>query len=367
MLAVLAGLAIAVVAPVDTETWHHTIDPARCDSPLAVEYPRLTRWVHHHMVPGETLGEIAGRYGLREADLRAHNGISASTEKLRKGTRLEIKARRVPPVRARVEYTVAADDTWLSISRRHGVDAKELRAYNWPWKGKMHEGAVLTIWVDPIAMAWIAAAPPDEPIRRGGLGVGAPDAGHLVGGVSIPPGEGYELRFEDSAYGTSHAVAELVRALGLYRAAANREAPLGLGSMSRPRGGPLGGHRSHQTGRDLDIVLPRKPGVPGWLPLTPRRVDWLAVWDLAVALSQVDASVVYLDYALQRELYRAVKAAGMAPEEIGRIVQYPRGHAAHRGLIRHEPGHTEHLHVRFGCGPCESECIELGAWAVAAP
>ncbi len=52
-------------------------------------------------------------------------------------------------------------------------------------------------------------------------------------------------------------------------------------------------------------------------------------------------------------------------DDLAKIVQYPRGRAAHRGLVRHEPLHTQHLHVRFGCGPCEVECIELGAWATA--
>jgi murein endopeptidase/LysM repeat protein len=363
-LGLLGALAI-LLAPVDTETWHHSIDPARCDSTAVVELPKWTKWIYHRLVPGESLAEIAARYGLREADLRAHNGISPSTEKLRVGTRLHVKARRIPPPRAAVTHTVAATDTWISIARRHGVDAKELRAYNWPWKDKLREGTALTVWVDPIATAWIAAAPDDHGIARGGLGVGAPDVGHLVGGVAIPPGDGYALRFPDSAYGTSHAVAELVRALGLHRESTSYTGVIGLGSMSRPRGGPLGKHRSHQTGRDIDIQLPRRTDVPAWLPLTPRRVDWRAVWDLAVAFAEVDATVVYLDYALQRELYRAMKAAGIAPDELARILQYPRGWAAHRGLVRHEPGHTAHLHVRFGCGPCEVECIELGAWAEA--
>lgn len=361
------ALLVALLAPVDTETWHHSVDVTKCATTATVEYPRWSRWVHHRMVPGETLAEIAARYGLREADLRAHNGISPSTEKLRKGTRLKVKARRIPPPRTALEYPVASGDTWISIAQRHGVDPKELRAYNWPWKDKLRPGSVLAIWVDPIASAWITAGTPDESIPRGGLGVGAPDAGHLVGGVAIPPGDGYEIRFPDSAFGTTHAVSELVRALARYRETTKYTGLIGLGSMSRPRGGPLGGHRSHQTGRDIDISLPRKAGVPAWYPLTPRRVDWMAVWDLVLAFAEVDASVVYLDYALQRELYRAVKAAGVDPEIIARVVQYPRGYAARRGLVRHEPGHTAHLHVRFGCGPCEVECIELGAWAEREP
>lgn len=370
MALALAAIAVAVaLAAGDDErltlsdTWHKSIDPALCDSDATVEYPSSSRWIEHSMVPGETIEEIAARYGLREMDLRAHNNLEPTTMTLRKGARLHVKARRVPQPRSLLELEIGEGETWRGLARRHGVDSKELRAYNWPWKDKLVPGSKVSVWADPLTVDWIGGAGADEIVARGGLGVGAPDAGHLIGGVAVPEGEGYALRFPESSYGTTHSVSELLRALQVYRATTKYTRTLQLGAMSRPRGGPLGGHRSHQTGRDIDILLPRRADVPSYLPLTPRRMDWLALWDLALAFSTVDAAVIYLDYKLQRDLYRAVKAAGMDPDDIARVLQYPRGSAARRGLIRHEPGHTAHMHVRFGCGPCEVECIELGAWA----
>jgi murein endopeptidase len=367
------ALLVAVIAQVragdddDPDRWRRSIDPSRCDTTAVVEYPERQRWVRHRMVPRETIAEVAARYAVREADVRVWNGLDASLQRLRTGAGLQVKARRIPPPRRELSYTVASGDEWSTVARAHGVDSHDLRAYNWPYRDKMIEGTVLSVWVDPIVHDWIRGTQPDEGIARGGIAVGAPDAGRLLGGVAIPPGEGYRLRFPDAAYGSSHSVGELVRALQGYRERTAYAGTLTIGAMSRIRGGPLGDHHSHQSGRDVDIRLPRRVDVPAWMTLTKRRVDWLALWDLAVALAEVDTAVVYLDYTLQAELYRAARDSGVPKPELRRILQYPRGHAANRGLIRHEPGHATHVHVRFGCGPCEVECIELGAWAREAP
>ncbi|HWB77454.1 MAG TPA: penicillin-insensitive murein endopeptidase [Nannocystaceae bacterium] len=367
MLLLAATLAALLASDDDPDPWRRSVDPSRCDTTATIEYPRAQRWVRHRMVPRETIAEVAARYAVREADVRSWNGLSPDLQRLRKGAGLQVKARRIPPPRRELSYTVQAGDTWVSVARAHGVDSHDLRAYNWPYRDKMREGNALTIWIDPIVHDWVRGAKADESIARGGIAVGAPDDGMLLGGVVIPEGEGYKLRFPDAAYGSSHAVGEFVRALAWYRERTAYGGTIAIGAMSRVRGGPLGGHSSHQTGRDVDIALPRKVDVPSWMELTKRRVDWLAVWDLAVALAEVDTAVVWLDYALQEELYRAARDSGVPKDELRRIIQYPRGHAANRGLVRHEPGHATHLHVRFGCGPCEVECIELGAWARAVP
>lgn len=352
-------LAFAVLAapPSTARPWLRSIEPSRCGSDELVEYPARPRWIRHAMVPRETIAQVAARYGVSESDLRTHNGLSPTTESLRKGTRLRVKARRVPPPRRKLEYEVRAGDTWSSIALRHGADARDLQAYNWPWHDKLRPGSTISVWADPLVSDWLADGD-DAEIREGAIGSGPPDDGRLFNAVAIPEGEGYRLGFPDTSFGTSHAVAELVRALAIYRERSSYADAIELRGMSRIHGGPFGDHRSHQTGRDLDIALPRRVEVPGWLPLTARRVDWLAVWHLVRALSEVDAIVVYLDYELQKRVREAALAAGVPEDEIRPVLQYPRGRAAGRGLVRHMPEHDKHLHVRFGCGPCEPECVE---------
>jgi murein endopeptidase len=127
--------------------------------------------------------------------------------------------------------------------------------------------------------------------------------------------------------------------------------------MSRARGGEIGTHRSHQSGRDVDIRLPRREGVSQWRPLTARRVDWHATWELVQAFEEVDAIVIFLDYDMQRRLYRTAKGAGASEDRLRELIQFPRGRGAVRGLVRHSDGHVRHMHVRFGCGPYETECV----------
>ncbi len=334
-------------------------------APLAPELQPLPRprKLLHRRVPRESLRQIALRYGVTEDKLREWNGLAADAPPPRPNQRLEVHARRKPPPRQRLEYTVQQGDSWWSVALRHGVDGRDLRAYNYPYKHKMQPGSTLVVWVDPVVHAWIAEGPDplpldrDHGLRRGAMSVGSPADGVLLNGLRIPDDEGLQLRLPRSAYGTSHAVEQLVAAVAAFHERSDYPLPISVGSMSRPRGGPIGGHRSHQSGRDVDLVLLRRPDVPAWKELRGSRVQWDAVWQLVLAFSEVDAMVIFLDYEGQRRLFRAAKAAGATAEQLDAMVQYPRGSKAARGLVRHASGHEHHLHVRFGCGSFETECV----------
>ena len=138
--------------------------------------------------------------------------------------------------------------------------------------------------------------------------MGSPADGVLRNGLRIPDDAGVLLRLPRSAYGTSHAVAELMRAVAAFHERSDYPLPIPVGSMSRPRGGPITGHRSHQSGRDVDLALLRRPDVSAWRELRGSRVQWDAMWQLVLAL-------------------------------------------------RHASGHEHHMHVRFGCGSFETECV----------
>lgn len=324
--------------------------------------PRARKLLHRR-APRESLRQIAFRYGVSEDKLREWNGLEPDAPPPRPNKRLVVHARRRPPPRARLEYTVREGDSWWSVALRHGVDGRDLRAYNYPYRHKMKPGSTLVVWIDPVVHAWIADGPdplpPDEARaqRRGAVSIGSPADGVLLNGLRLPDDEGLELRLPRSAYGTSHAVEQLVQAVTAFRERSDYPLPVPVGSMSRPRGGPIGGHRSHQSGRDVDLVLLRRPEVPAWKELRGSRVQWDAVWQLVLAFAEVDAMVIFLDYDAQRRLYRAARAHGATPAQLDAMLQYPRGSKAGRGLVRHASGHEHHMHVRFGCGSFETECV----------
>lgn len=94
---------------------------------------RPDRW--HHVARGETLSEIAARYGLSVAELSALNGLR-SAHRIRAGQRLRL---RLPADEGRVTarsadedglYTVRAGDTLAAIAADLGLEVAALAALN---------------------------------------------------------------------------------------------------------------------------------------------------------------------------------------------------------------------------------------------
>ena len=325
----------------------------------------LPRWIEHPTLRRETLDELALRYGVTVESLRGWNDMDANAQLHPSRPRsLRVRARRYPAPREALRYEVVAGDIWAGVARRHGVNDRHLRAWNVDTVGRsLDPGEVLEIWIDPVVFASISSDAPADAraamVRPGAHGVGVPQAGSLVAGVQIPPGEGYWLRYPKSAYGTTYAVRETVAALDQFVATSGHPHPISVGTMSRMRGGEIGHHHSHQTGRDLDIRLPLRPEVPQALTPTKSRIDWDMSYELVQVFARRESTaVIFLDYQCQRRLRRAAEARGVDEAELDALLQFPRGPGASLGVVRHSPGHDKHIHVRFTCGPDEPSCAD---------
>ncbi|PIE16038.1 MAG: hypothetical protein CSA66_07845, partial [Proteobacteria bacterium] len=69
-------------------------------------------------------------------------------------------------------------------------------------------------------------------------------------------------------------------------------------------------------------------------------------------------SYMFVDYRVQKKLYDWAKnKKGVSARTLAWLFQYPRGRRAMKGIIRHEPGHLNHYHVRFKCPRGDSECM----------
>ncbi|NJL71575.1 MAG: hypothetical protein HC888_08140, partial [Candidatus Competibacteraceae bacterium] len=53
---------------------------------------------------------------------------------------------------------------------------------------------------------------------------------------------------------------------------------------------------------------------------------------------------------------RGARADGWSKAKLVDVFQYPDGEFAKHGLVRHEPKHADHLHVRFACVPDDAHC-----------
>ena len=174
-----------------------------------------------------------------------------------------------------------------------------------------------------VAAGWKHAGAPDEALRlerpqarvfprivwRESHSVGLHWSGRLVRGFELPA-EGRTFftwdpvlrRSPSRAWrrvGSDRLVRMLVAVLEGF-AAAHPDAPrIGVGDISRPRGGDFGirygrpGHVSHQNGLDVDVYYPRRDGRER-PPARPAQIDRALAQDLVDRFVRAGASRVFV-------------------------------------------------------------------------
>lgn len=194
------------------------------------------------------------------------------------------------------------------------------------------------------------------PASGGSQSLGTPAAGCISGAVALPlSGEGYQvLRPQRNRFWAHPRTIDFLQSLGR-SAAAGGFAPLLVGDLSQPRGGPMAfGHGSHQNGLDVDI----------WFRLPGQKLD-----DDQLAhpepVSMVKGTRVNPETWSDTH-YKLLKLAASAPD-VDRIFVNPpikaeacrRAGADRAWLAKLRPwwGHDEHFHVRLSCTLGDIGCV----------
>jgi hypothetical protein len=120
----LVGLLTAADASATTAQ-HET-----CSDNHTIKVPASPKWIRHKVVPRESIDQIASRYGVAPWQVRGWNGYEEQTEHVKRGTRVHVRAARIPPPREKIDYTVVKGDSWPKVAATLGVDSWDLRAYN---------------------------------------------------------------------------------------------------------------------------------------------------------------------------------------------------------------------------------------------
>ena len=198
-----------------------------------------------------------------------------------------------------------------------------------------------------------------------GQSLGAPWAGRLQHPTQLMPGDGYVIRRPARAFGTATTVEIIERAIDATREAFPDEHVLAIGDISAESGGTITQHRSHQSGRDVDIglfYLEQPAGYPAsFIHADEANLDCAATFKLLesfLASTNEDGGVqmVFLDFDVQGILYAWAKDHGVSERRLERIFQYPHGRGSSEGIVRHEPNHDNHMHVRFQCPSDDRSC-----------
>lgn len=215
----------------------------------------------------------------------------------------------------------------------------------------------------PPAAAWSSAALWNQqrsPSRSPSSAIGGYAAGCLAGAASLPTtGPGYELLHLGRRRGFGHPV--LISYIK--RLAANvKKQRLGMllvGDLGQARGGPTpNGHRSHQTGLDVDLSY-------AFPPFALKRRLTAAERETIMPPAVVDLRAGKLNEAWQPRIPRLLELAASDPA-VDRIFVNPlikktlceqaKPGAAWLRKLRPWWLHQDHFHVRLSCPPGSDQC-----------
>lgn len=330
------------------------------------------RWIEHQVIPGERLAPIARHYGVTSDNLVRWNKLDEERPLIRVGQKLRVYTAMEPLVRERHVHVVKRGESWSRIASRYGVDARTMRRL---WNPKLSKdlraGQKLVVWVEPepepeeegpseVDTAEVPSPRPDLPIvpvPLSALSIGRPDRGRISRAIQLPVNDAlYTIRKPEASFGSSHTVMQLQRGIASFRAATGFDREIVVADMSRKNGGRFRPHRSHRSGRDVDIRLPLAKGIAkGTIPMNRSDVDWDAAWALMKALIDTgEVHYIFLSRNRQSALLGAAQRAGESEEALTQLIQYP--HRSRTAVVRHSRGHIKHFHVRFKCASYETAC-----------
>ncbi len=179
----------------------------------------------------------------------------------------------------------------------------------------------------------------------GSISVGFADSGRLINGVHMPDDPAYQLVVPENAWGTAETVEFLTRVARAVRSQFPNAAPLRINHIGKKDGGWLRPHKSHQSGRDVDIGFYYKDGGgPGGRSRDrTKSIDLALNWAfLKAVVTETDVQLVLTDRKIQKVLHDYAVEKGEDPAWVASIIGGGPG-----ALTQHARRHRDHFHVRF--------------------
>jgi murein endopeptidase len=179
----------------------------------------------------------------------------------------------------------------------------------------------------------------------GSISVGLAEAGRLINGVQMTPGDAWSVVSPDNAWGTRETIVYLSIVARAVQEQFPYVAPLRVNHIGKQEGGYLRPHHSHQSGRDADLGFYYRAGMNPLMVKGPREnaMDLPANWALVRALAtRTDTQVILLDRRVQKVLYDYALSIGEDRVWLDSLFN-----AGRSSLLQHVRRHRDHFHVRF--------------------
>ncbi|MHB8876569.1 MAG: LysM peptidoglycan-binding domain-containing protein [Myxococcaceae bacterium] len=182
----------------------------------------------------------------------------------------------------------------------------------------------------------------------GSISVGFAEAGRVINGVALRPGEALTVVVPEAAWGTQEVIDAVAAAAGEVHEKFPAAPPLRVNHISKREGGYLRPHVTHQSGRDVDLGFFYRDGLLPGAVRGPREklMDVAQNWALVRALvTRSDVQVILVDRRIQKVLYGHALAAGEDKAWLEQLF-----HSGRDSLLQHARRHRDHFHVRFFAG-----------------
>jgi penicillin-insensitive murein DD-endopeptidase len=207
---------------------------------------------------------------------------------------------------------------------------------------------------------WAQVTAPNQ--AESSQSIGGYANGCISGAVTLPlEGTGYQvMRLSRKRYYGHPDLVQFIQNLGQF-AATEKIGTLLVGDLGQPRGGPtLSGHRSHQTGLDVDIWFLLSKQASERVLSKNERETWGAP-------SFVDVANDTVDYDHWTEAHEKVLEAAARMPEVDRIFVNPsiklelcnqKDKSSREWLRKIRPWwkHDDHFHVRLKCPDNNPHC-----------
>lgn len=191
--------------------------------------------------------------------------------------------------------------------------------------------------------------------------VGAPNRGRIENAAAFPSGEGWVMRsWRPRSYATRQVVTELALSLTEWHERYPDAHPVKLGELSKRGGGRVRPHKSHRSGRDVDVgyVMLQPDEGHRFVAVTDDNMDAEATWGLIQRLlAGGHVETIFVANSVQAQLVPLAAATMSDAEQQATFSVLAEGaRAKKKATLKAVRGHDDHMHIRFRCSDADDEC-----------
>ncbi len=177
----------------------------------------------------------------------------------------------------------------------------------------------------------------------GSMSIGFADEGRLINAMQMPAGAVGTVFRAAHAWGTRETIEALMASAKAVQARFPGVAPLRINHISQKDGGYIRPHKSHQSGRDVDLGFyydsdAGPVNVRDRRPVMDAALNWTLLREL---VTRSDVQVVLVDRRIGTFLHDYALSIGEDPAWLHSLFVGP------KPLIQHARRHRDHFHVRF--------------------